>query len=117
MKRIAEAIDHEKAAASFAKVVKALRGNDIEVPNPTRRAFGSNALKVNRKIFAMLVRGELVVKLPKERVLAMVDGANGRFFDAGKGRPMKEWIVVGGDDAKTWVLLSKEACAYVRASK
>ena len=57
--------------------------------------FGTNeGLRVSGKVFAMLVRGELVVKLPKDRVDELVDAGAARRFDAGKGRPMKEWASV-----------------------
>ena len=43
----------------------------------------SNVLSVNGKIFAMLVRGKLVVKLPKQRVDGLVAGRAGTYFDPG----------------------------------
>jgi hypothetical protein len=51
------------AERAFQKLVKTLTSNDasIEAPKPTRREFGSNALKVNGKIFAMLARGSLAL--------------------------------------------------------
>ncbi len=60
----------------------------------------------------MLVRGSLVVKLPKSRVDALVIARQGYRFDPGHGRLMKEWIVieVGGGD---WLALSKEARRFV----
>jgi hypothetical protein len=70
----------------------------------------SPGLRVNRKIFAMLVDDELVVKLPRERCEELV-AAGGRPFRSG-GRDLREWVVVPTGD---WVALAEEACAFVRA--
>jgi hypothetical protein len=77
------------------------------------RGFGSSALKSGGSIFAMLTGGRLVVKLPRGRVTELVASGAGEPFDAGKGRPMKEWLVVSdaGDDA--WRDLAEEALAFV----
>jgi TfoX/Sxy family transcriptional regulator of competence genes len=56
--------------------------------------FGSPVLKVGGKVFAMLVKGRLVVKLPKERVERLVASGTGKPFDPGHGRPSKEWVAV-----------------------
>lgn len=77
------------------------------------RGFGSSALKVHGSIFAMLVRGQLVVKLPRDRVEALSAAGTGVPFDANKGRPMKEWLAVEGGDGETWVSLAGEAHAFV----
>lgn len=34
----------------------------------TSRMFGASGLKVGGKVFALLVKGRLVVKLPRERI-------------------------------------------------
>ena len=68
----------------------------------------SPGLRVNRKIFAMCVEGELVVKLPRERCLELVEGG-ARPFRSG-GREMREWVVVRDGD---WVALAEEAYAFV----
>jgi hypothetical protein len=80
---------------------------------PGRRGFGSSALKVHGSIFAMLTRGRLVVKLPAARVGALIASGTGGPFDAGKGRPMKEWLTVLVDDEETWLVLAREALAFV----
>ena len=77
------------------------------------RGFGSSALKVNGSIFAMLTRNQLVVKLPRARVDALVCDGVGTPFTAGKSRPMKEWLAVVGEDEQTWRNLAHEALAFV----
>ncbi len=79
-----------------------------------RRGFGSDALKINGSIFAMITRGHLVVKLPAARVHELIAAGEGVPFDAGKGRPMREWVAVSGTDARTWQELAGEALRFVR---
>ncbi len=81
-------------------------------PNGSR-GFGSNALKVNNKIFAMLVNGRLVVKLPRARVTELIETGRGQPFDSGKGTPMKEWVVVLTRDEAECRALVVEAQAFV----
>lgn len=81
------------------------------------RMFSSNSvLNVNGKIFAMLTKGNLVVKLPKVRVDEMVSRGQGTHFDPGHGRLMKEWVVVGPGKLN-WIDLAREARGYVKGSK
>lgn len=82
---------------------------------PGRGSFGSSALKVNGAIFAMLTRGHLVVKLPHQRVDALTKDGTGVPFDAGKGRPIKEWLAVTNADHATWLILAREAHDFVKS--
>ena len=74
--------------------------------------FGSNAIKINKSIFAMLVDDRLVVKLPAARVAELISSGDGVPFDAGKGKPMKEWVGLTADDAACRELVA-EAFAFV----
>jgi hypothetical protein len=76
--------------------------------------FGTNpGLRTGSRIFAMLVRGELVVKLPATRCSELVASDSARPFDRGRGRPLREWICVGEDARPAWPALAREALAFV----
>jgi hypothetical protein len=78
------------------------------------KGFGSSALKVDGRIFAMLSsRSEFVVKLPRKRVDELVESGHGRAFDAGKGRPMKVWLVVTPASSLDWSSIAEEALDFV----
>ena len=72
----------------------------------------SNVLAVNGKIFAMLARGRLVVKLPRTRVDTLVADGAGERFDPGHGRLMKEWLSLNPGHGD-WLALAREAHAFV----
>src|SRR5438445_8791861 len=95
----------------FAPVVDAFAKEKNISSGVMMSSFG---LKVNQKIFAMHWRGQLVVKLPKPRVDELVATKKGTHFDAGKGRPMKEWIVIPSGKAD-WIALAKEAHRFVKS--
>ncbi len=105
-------MDVEERFAALAETFAGAPG--VELPDGSgRRAFGSEALKVNGAIFAMLTNGHLVVKLPKERVEGLIGDGTGAPFGAGKDRPMKEWVSVTVDDDETWLALAREALEFV----
>lgn len=76
--------------------------------------FGRGAMRYRGKIFAMFVRGDLVVKLPGERVGELVAAGHGTNFDANKGTPMREWLTVGRECPLTWSALAAEALDFAR---
>ena len=65
----------------------------------------------------MLVRGSLVLKLPAQRVEALVAAGEGVHFDANKGTPMKEWLSLDPDSDRAWLPLAHEALDFARASR
>ncbi len=108
-KRAAGGVDpsFEPVAAAFA-----------QNPDVSRRKMfsSSSVLTVNGKIFAMLVKGKLVAKLPKHRVEELVGGGNGERFDPGHGRLMKEWVAVAAGQV-LWIELAKEAHRFVKTGR
>ena len=105
------------AQERFATLAATFAGEaDVELPGGSgRRAFGSEALKVNGAIFAMVTDGHLVVKLPKERVDGLICEGSGAPFGSGNRGPMKEWVSVTVDDEEAWMALAREALDFVRS--
>jgi hypothetical protein len=98
--------------AVFRRIADRLR--EPQVTEGT--GFGSNpGLRVGGRIFAMLVRDELVVKLPAGRVDELVAGGGAANFDAGKGKPMREWASISAPRSGEWESLVREALEFVGA--
>ena len=76
----------------YEDLVDEFTGLDGVTPPTGGSGFGRGALRYRRKIFAMFVRGQLVIKLPGRRVDELVAGGHGERFDANKGTPIKEWF-------------------------
>lgn len=84
--------------------------------------FGGTAgLRVGGRIFMMLMDAGLVLKLPAARCTELVAAGRGTPFTAGKGRPMREWVVLASgadhpaEDAwePDWDALVEEAYEFV----
>jgi hypothetical protein len=79
----------------YQDLIDELVGADGVTPPRGGSGFGRSALRFQAKIFAMFVRGRLVVKLPAERVEELIAAGEGVHFDANKGTPMREWLSLG----------------------
>jgi len=100
----------------FAPVVAAVAGKR-DVTRESRQGFGSGALKVNGRIFAMMTpRAEFVVKIPKARVDQLVNQGVGERFEPGPGRVMTEWLALDGH-TEVWIELAKEAYEFVKKQR
>jgi hypothetical protein len=100
----------------FADLVDELVGIPGVTPPRGGAGFGRSALRFHNKIFAMFVRGRLVVKLPAERVEALVGDGEGVHFDANKGTPMREWFSLDPRSDRPWSPLAREALDFARAA-
>ena len=96
----------------YEDLVDALVGVPGVTPPRGGGGFGRSALRYQGKIFAMLVRGRLVLKLPAGRVTALVADGEGGHFDANKGTPMKEWLSVDPVSGLEWLPLAREALDF-----
>jgi TfoX/Sxy family transcriptional regulator of competence genes len=104
-------------SAHYASLAVSFAGHPRVTRVTEGGGFGSaGQLKVNGRIFAMLVRGRLVVKLPRGRVDELVESGEGERFDAGKGKPMREWFVLSPTSKKQWQALTNEALEFVGAN-
>ena len=101
----------------FEDLVGELVGCAGVTPPRGGSGFGRSALRWEKKIFAMLVRGRLVVKLPAPRVNALVADGVGVRFDANKGTPMKEWFSLDPESELAWLPLAREALDFARAGR
>ncbi len=98
----------------FAALVDEFMSEPSVSPPQPGKAFGASALKIRGKVFAMLSRSKLVLKLPRQRVDALVTAGTGERFDPRRdGRLMKEWVVIDSTSDEEWLSLAREAMAFV----
>lgn len=98
----------------FARVLAALASEPGVMKG---KMFGAEGLKVNKQVFAMGVKGKLVVKLSQERAAELRAATLAEPFDPGHGRPMKQWVAVSPSAKVDWLQLSREALSYVSGLK
>jgi hypothetical protein len=107
--------------AGCAAIVKALGDKPgvtkPEAPAAHARGFGSSALRVHGRIFAMVSDGRLVLKLPPERVAALIGSGYGATFDTGKGQPLREWVSLEPTRQSKWLALATEALEFVGSTR
>ncbi|HWH92755.1 MAG TPA: hypothetical protein VNT03_02740 [Baekduia sp.] len=95
----------------FREICERLLASDPDVE--LKRAFSSPGLRFRDRIFAMHVRGELVVKLPPSRCEELGSDGAARPFRIGQ-RVMREWVVIGAEREFEWDALADEALAFAR---
>jgi len=101
------------AAERYAELVESLLTAD-GVSIGDQRGFGKGGLTVNGKLFATLRGAALLLKLPADQVSLLIASGRGHMFDAGKGRPMREWVIVDLAGSTDWRELARDALEFVR---
>ena len=104
-----------EAEERYESLVDELLGIPGVTPPQGGSGFGRGAIRFQKKIFAMFVRGRLVVKLPAPRVDELVAGGHGERFDANKGTPMREWFSLDPESDLAWPPLAREALDFAIA--
>jgi hypothetical protein len=103
-----------EAEQLFGEIVERLAA-EPEVQPPSRGSgFGASGLKAGGKLFALLSKGRLVVKLPRQRVDELIGAGTAERFDPGHGRLMKEWATIDPKHDHLWESLAREALQFVR---
>ena len=99
------------AATSWARIEE----SELEVAGVTSgTGFGrSVGLRIRGKVFAIYKDGELIVKLPRNRVGELIESGEGRPWGPGTGRIMKEWVALPEAASKHWPALATEARTFV----
>ena len=97
--------------AHYAAIVAALiKAKGVTISS--RRGFGQSGLMIHEKLFAVLRGPTLLLKLPADRVAELIASKEGNAFDAGKGKPMREWITIGPHAHAKWLQLAREALQF-----
>jgi hypothetical protein len=104
----------DRAIGNFASVLEAMLPHLDVSHGHGKKGFGTNALNVRGKMFAMLAANrEFVVKLPASRVRELIQSGKGLPFCMAR-RQMKEWIVIPPECSAHWSTLAHEAYMFVR---
>jgi hypothetical protein len=78
------------------------------------KMMGMRSVKLGGKLFCGEWEDALVVKVGRERVDELIAAGRASPFDpSGRGRPMKDWALVG-EPAGDWLALAEEARDGVR---
>lgn len=93
----------------FAKLVAFYATHRTEYPVERAMLFGFDCLRINGKVFAKLHNGHLVMKLPADRITALVESGQASAYGS-RGRLMKEWGVIS--TKKDIVALAEEARVF-----
>jgi hypothetical protein len=100
----------------YQDLIDDLLGCPGVTPPPGGSGFGRGAVRFQRKIFVMFVRGRLVLKLPAGRVGELVAAGEGVRFDANKGTPMREWFSLDPESGLPWLPLAREALDFAQTA-
>lgn len=97
--------------ALFDEVADRLLAADPELT--PGRMFSAEGLKTGGRFFAIVSKGDLVVKLPEVRVDELVESESATPFEVGDRR-MREWVRLRPESMETCASYVTEARDFVR---
>ena len=74
---------------------------------------GAQGIKYKGKMFIMFYNGDLVIKLPPDRIKELIEAGDGMPFDPGTGKPMKDRMLIPINKKHLWIPLSEESKDYI----
>jgi hypothetical protein len=92
--------------------IKAYFANDPEIE--VLKGRGAQGIKRNGKLFVMFMKGDLVVKLPEQRVKEIIVTGDGFPFDPGTGKAMKNRVLIPANNSDKWIKYSIEAKKHAK---
>lgn len=93
----------------FAQIASFYATPQTEYPVERAKLFGFDCFRINGKVFAKLHSGQLVMKLPANRIAALVDSSQVKAYEH-RGRVLKEWGVI--EASKDIIALAEEARVF-----
>ena len=87
--------------------IKAHFADDSEVE--VLQGRGAQGIKRDGKLFVIFIKGDLIAKLPEQRVKEVIDSGDGEPFDPGTGKPMKNRVLIPASKTDYWIKYSEEA--------
>ncbi|MGY2066988.1 hypothetical protein [Blastococcus sp. SYSU DS0619] len=77
------------------------------------RMLHAPGLRTGGKFYGFAAADALVVKLPADRVAALIAGGQGEPCSPRPGRPMREWVEIRDPDEAACLAYLREARAFV----
>ena len=104
--------NHRYGMADVYTEIKGHFASDPDVEVLSGR--GAQGIKIGGKLFVMFLKGDLLVKLPEQKVKEIIELGNGEAYDPGTGKPMKNRVLIRARNKNLWIKYSIEAKKHAK---